>query len=73
MRGDFMRERTIEIKILKKQYCYKEQKGKTPEEKLCPFGFESYQDTCTNCRWYGEDILSSDITGTLTNTEQKKD
>ena len=67
-----MRERVVEIKITKKQFCYREHKFTNPDEQKCVFGYDAFQDTCINCRWYGENIFSADIIGQMQTKEGDK-
>lgn len=69
-----MRERTIEIKVAKRQFCYGEEKVRLKELKEfnCPWGYEKYEEVCINCRFYSEKIFSSKITGEMKDIKEVK-
>jgi D-lyxose ketol-isomerase len=66
-----VRERTIEIKLIKKQFCYREKKLKEQEEQACPYDYEEFKDSCINCRWYGENVISREDVEKLKDINQK--
>lgn len=70
-----MKEKTIEVKVTKKVFCYKEVKAKGQQNLSpdCPFNLKNYEDEkCTHCRWNGETILSSEIIGEMKKIEEDK-
>jgi len=77
-----MRERTVELKVLSRQFCYKEVKAASnsnlmlPKEAQitpdCPWGYKVYGDICSHCKWQGEEKISIKVIGEMKKTEGEK-